>query len=152
MKEEWLLWVLPALTAQKKSSGFHLPSVLRVSYDVGPQIFQKPRSHLKILGVSRVTRTKFHFTHPTNIMWRGARDLYTLCPMIRKTKGDHKFIPVIMVCWAGRSGDQIPAGGGGEILRTRPDRPWGPSSHLYKGYRVFSPGLSGRGVVMITSI
>ena len=28
---------------------------------------------------------------------------------------------------------------GGEILRTRPDRPWGPPSILYNGYRVF-PG------------
>jgi hypothetical protein len=29
--------------------------------------------------------------------------------------------------------------GVGEIFRTRPDRPWGPSSLLYNGYRVF-PG------------
>jgi len=28
--------------------------------------------------------------------------------------------------------------GGGEIFRTRPDRPWGPSSLLYSGYGVFS--------------
>ena len=27
--------------------------------------------------------------------------------------------------------------GGGEILRTRPDRPWGAPSLLYNGYRVF---------------
>ena len=35
----------------------------------------------------------------------------------------------------GRSGDRIPVGG--EIFRTRPDRPWGPPSLLYNGYRVF---------------
>jgi hypothetical protein len=29
--------------------------------------------------------------------------------------------------------------GGGEIFRTCPDRPWGPPSFLYNGYRVF-PG------------
>ena len=29
--------------------------------------------------------------------------------------------------------------GGGEILRTYPDQPWGPPSLLYNGYRVF-PG------------
>ena len=29
--------------------------------------------------------------------------------------------------------------GGGEIFRTRPDRPWDPSSLLYDGYRVFFP-------------
>ena len=27
--------------------------------------------------------------------------------------------------------------GGGEILRNNPDRPWGPPSLLYSGYRVF---------------
>jgi hypothetical protein len=38
----------------------------------------------------------------------------------------------------GRSGDRIPVGG--KILRTRPDRPWGPPSPLYNGYRVFTGG------------
>ena len=31
---------------------------------------------------------------------------------------------------------KIPPGVGG-IFRTRPDRPWGPASHLNSGYRVF---------------
>ena len=31
-------------------------------------------------------------------------------------------------------------GGGGEIFRNRPDRPWGPISLLYNGYRVFHGG------------
>ena len=39
---------------------------------------------------------------------------------------------------AGRSGDRIPVGG--EIFRTCPDRPWGPPSLLYNGYRVFPGG------------
>ena len=30
--------------------------------------------------------------------------------------------------------------GGGEIFRTRPDRPWGPPSLLYNGYRIFPRG------------
>jgi hypothetical protein len=30
--------------------------------------------------------------------------------------------------------------GGGEIFRTCPDRPWGPPSLLYNGYRVFRGG------------
>jgi hypothetical protein len=38
---------------------------------------------------------------------------------------------------AGRAGDRIPVGG--EIFRTRPDRPWGPPSLLYNGYRVSFP-------------
>jgi hypothetical protein len=29
---------------------------------------------------------------------------------------------------------------GGEISRTCPDRPWGPTSLLYNGYRVFPGG------------
>ena len=46
---------------------------------------------------------------------------------------------------AGRSGDRILVVG--QILRTRPDRPWGPPSLLYNRYRVF-PGVKrpGRGV------
>jgi len=28
----------------------------------------------------------------------------------------------------------------GEILRTRPDRPWGPPNLLYNGYQVFPGG------------
>jgi hypothetical protein len=46
---------------------------------------------------------------------------------------------------AGRSGDRIPVGS--EIFRIRPDRPWGPPSLLYNGYRVFHGGkAAGRGV------
>ena len=32
----------------------------------------------------------------------------------------------------------------GEILRTRPDRPWGQPSHLYDGYRVFPGGKAAK--------
>jgi hypothetical protein len=42
----------------------------------------------------------------------------------------------------GRSGDRIPVGG--EIFRTRPDRPGGPPSLLYNGYRVFPGGIAAR--------
>jgi hypothetical protein len=38
----------------------------------------------------------------------------------------------------GWSGDRIPVGD--EIFRTCPDRPWGPPSLLYNGYRVFPGG------------
>jgi len=38
--------------------------------------------------------------------------------------------------------------GGGNIFRMRPDRPWGPLSLLYNGYRVPFPGVKwlGRGI------
>ena len=39
-------------------------------------------------------------------------------------------------CWAVRGSNP----GGGETFRTRPDRPWGPPSLLYNGYRVFPGG------------
>ena len=38
--------------------------------------------------------------------------------------------------------------GGGEIFRTCPDRPWGPPSLLYNGYRVFPGVKSGQGVTL----
>ena len=34
-------------------------------------------------------------------------------------------------------------GGGGEIFRNCPDRPWGPPSCLYSGYRVYPGGKEG---------
>ena len=40
--------------------------------------------------------------------------------------------------------------GGGEIYRTYPDRPWGPHSLLYTGYRVFPGAKGGRGVTLTT--
>jgi len=43
---------------------------------------------------------------------------------------------------AGWSGDRMPVGG--EIFRVRSDRPWGPPSLLYNGYRV-SPGGKATG-------
>jgi hypothetical protein len=39
---------------------------------------------------------------------------------------------------AGRSGDRFSVGG--EIFRTCPDRPLGPPSLLYNGYRIYSGG------------
>jgi hypothetical protein len=41
------------------------------------------------------------------------------------------------------SGDRIPVGG--EIFLACPDRPWGPPSLLYKGYRVFLGGKATGG-------
>ena len=38
--------------------------------------------------------------------------------------------------------------GGGEIFRACPDRPWGPPSLLYNGYRVFPGEISGKGVTL----
>jgi hypothetical protein len=48
----------------------------------------------------------------------------------------------------GRCGDRIPVRG--EIFCTRPERPWGPPSLLYNGYRVFPGGKVAGGVVLTT--
>ena len=40
----------------------------------------------------------------------------------------------------GLDGQGIESRWGDEIFRTRPDRPWGPPSLLYNGYRVFPGG------------
>jgi hypothetical protein len=39
----------------------------------------------------------------------------------------------------------------GEVFRFRPDRPWGPPSLLYSGYRVTLPGVNRSGGVVLTS-
>ena len=44
-------------------------------------------------------------------------------------------------------GDQIPVGA---RFSAHPDRPWGPPSILYNGYRVFPGVKSGRGVLLTT--
>ena len=41
--------------------------------------------------------------------------------------------------------------GGCEIFHTFSDRPWGPTSLLYNGYRVFPEVKSGRGVTLTPS-
>ena len=48
----------------------------------------------------------------------------------------------------GLNGPGIESRWGGEIFRTCPDRPWGPSRLLYNGYRVFPGVKSGRGVTL----
>ena len=51
-----------------------------------------------------------------------------------------RFVPVyaseLATGWTVRGSNP----GGGEIFRTRPDRPWGPPSLLYNGYQVFPGG------------
>jgi hypothetical protein len=41
---------------------------------------------------------------------------------------------------------------GGEIFRTYPDRPWGPPSLLYNGYRVLPGGKGGRDMTLTTQL
>jgi hypothetical protein len=53
------------------------------------------------------------------------------------THDDHQ---VIISLGISRYPVQGSKSGGGEIFRTRPDRPWGPPSLLYNGYRVFPGG------------
>jgi hypothetical protein len=63
---------------------------------------------------------------------------------IHSTAKDISCAYVIQKCWTVWGSNP----GGGQIFPTRLDRPWGPSSLLYKGYRVSFPGVKrpGRGV------
>ena len=66
------------------------------------------------------------------------------------TRKKSKFLGLLFLQWAGiaQSVQQLATGwtgrgsnpGGGEICRTRPDRPWGLPSLLYNGCRVFPGG------------
>jgi hypothetical protein len=49
-----------------------------------------------------------------------------------------------LVTGYGLDGPGIESRGGGEIFRTRPDRPWGSPNLLYIGYRVL-PGVKRPG-------
>jgi hypothetical protein len=52
---------------------------------------------------------------------------------------------VDIVTGYGLDGPGSNPGGGGEIFRTRPDRPWGPPCLLYNGYQVSLPGVKRPG-------
>ena len=52
----------------------------------------------------------------------------------------------------GLDGSGIESRWGVEIFRTRQDRPWGPPSLLYNGYRVFPGVKSGRGVTLTSHL
>ena len=57
---------------------------------------------------------------------------------LMRVRGPGSSVGIATELRAGRSGDRIPVGG--EIFLTCPDRPWGPPSLLYNGYRVFTEG------------
>jgi hypothetical protein len=82
----------------------------------------------KLLGVNHFSVTK-RFVH--NIYNKVGRD---------------SSVSIATRYWLDCPGDRIPVEG--EIFRTRPERPWGPPSVPYNGYRVHVPGVKqpGRGV------
>ena len=55
----------------------------------------------------------------------------------RAQAGISQSVELLATGWTVRGSNP---GGGGEIFRTPPDRPWGPPSLLYNGYRVFPGG------------
>ena len=57
-----------------------------------------------------------------------------------EVRSEFLYIRVIQETRYGLDGPRIESRCGGGIFRTRPDRPWGPPSLLYNGYRVFPRG------------
>jgi hypothetical protein len=54
------------------------------------------------------------------------------------SRGPGSSVGIVTTGWTVRGSNPC----GGEIFRTCPDRPWGPPSLLYNGYRVFPGGKS----------
>jgi hypothetical protein len=64
---------------------------------------------------------------------------------VKLERGEDWFEPVLNIAqsvWRLATGWTVRESypGGSEIFRTRPDRPWGPLTLLYNGYRVFPGG------------
>ena len=70
-----------------------------------------------LVGISAMTRAILWFVHPC-VTWAG------IAQSVQNLATD----------WTVRVSHP---GGGSEISRTHPDRPWGPPSLLYNGYRIF---------------
>jgi hypothetical protein len=66
-----------------------------------------------------------------------------LFPVVTHVCGPGNVIPI--ATGYGLDGSGIESRWWGEIFRTSPDRPWGPPSLLYNGYRVFPRGKEGPG-------
>ena len=72
--------------------------------------------------------------------WGGLNFCCTEC-----TSGPSSSVGIATTGWAVRGSNS-----GGARFSARPDRPWGPPSLLYNGYRVFTGVKCGRGVVLTT--
>ena len=78
------------------------------------------------MGSCHLKHTQISLNNPPNFLIR----LIKLCTVVHLWAGTAQSLQKLAT--AGRSGDRIQVGG--EIIRTRPDRPWGPPSLLYNGY------------------
>jgi hypothetical protein len=99
--------------------------------------------------------THFANLHGSSCCSEKSHEIRT-CTNHLKSSGNYAYRqkPIILstceLLRAGRSGNRIPLRG--EIFRTHPDRPRGPPSLLYNGYRILPGGRgeSGRGVALTT--
>ena len=104
-------------------------------YHWGAQASHVPRRHLKILGARRMTRYQVQYSGPTNIRRHHTKFWGRV----------EQSVLLLATGWTVLGSKP----GGGEILSTCPDRPWGPPSLLYNGYRVFPEGKERPGRVLI---
>jgi len=62
-------------------------------------------------------------------------------PWVQTGRGETLIPHLLLVAWTVRGSNP----GGDEILRTCTDRPWGPPTPLYNGYRIFPGGTNRPG-------
>ena len=136
-------------------------------YGRGPQIAYQCRKHLQIPGARRQMWTNLHTEDPqsssdlciplssdascsVHVNW------YTFSYWRKRVLGTivHNFrvrdSSVGIAIRYGLDGLGIESRWGGKIFLTLLERPWGPSSLLYNGYRVFPGGKAAGGVAMTT--
>jgi hypothetical protein len=96
------------------------------------------------------TRLHFHSTGKACSTYGGRGEVHAVFwwEHLREGKGLNSSVGIAARYGLGSPG--IESRWGGEIFRTRPDRPWGPPSILHNGYRVFPGGKRGRGVALTT--
>jgi hypothetical protein len=94
-------------------------------------------------------KLKDHFLSPVCPLYAQLRMRYSMVMgthLSRKNADSNQFFKITVYVvgrvlrlatgWAVRGSNPV----GGEIFRTCPDRPWGPPSLLYNGYRAFTGG------------
>jgi hypothetical protein len=141
--------------AQIKKNNFdlipRLSSKLQKLHATQHSYIKHSQSRSRLIQLSLIAST-FSFDHFSNT------SVFLVLPLVHSVSDMTHLSRLFSHMWTGipQSVQRLATGwtvrgsnpGGGEIFRTRPDRPWGPPSLLYNRYRVSFLGIKrpGRGV------